>query len=334
MMREGSTSAPDAPSLSVIVVAIKDYRSVSRTIESLRCQTIADNIELIVVAPDRASVVDRLADVQGFHSVTILPIGPITNVDHAAAPGLLAAASDIVASIEDHAFPDPDWAERLLEAWANPECSAVGSLVYNANPRSALSWTNILIAYGQWRHDTPDGEIGWIASHNTSYRREALVPLGNNLAPLMGREGLVLKELLSRGGRLHFASAAKVSHINPSTLRSTAVLRFDAGRLYGARRATEALWPVWKRAIYAAMSPLIPLVRYHRMRTELFTDADPAVTEAKYGWAVLVGLIFDAAGQAAGYLYGAGNAPQRLAVFEMDRLSHLTAYDRQRFQPV
>lgn len=288
----------------------------------------------MVVAPDRASVADRLANIRDFHSIIILPVGPIANVDHAAAPGLLASSSEIVASIEDHAFPDPDWAERVLGAWTDPGCVAVGSLVYNANPRSALSWTNILIAYGQWRHDTPSGEIGWIASHNASYRRSALAPLGNNLAPLMGREGLVLRELQARGGRLHFAATAKVSHINPSTLRSTAALRFDAGRLYGARRAAEAQWPGWKRAAYAVLSPLIPLVRYWRMRAELFGNADPAITEAKYGWALFVGLVFDAAGQAVGYLNGAGGAPQRLAVFEMDRLSHLTAYDRQRFQPV
>lgn len=322
------------PDLSVVVVTAASYDSISRTVESLRRQTIAKNIELVVVAPDSASVSDRLAALSDFHSIRIVAAGPIDNVDHAAAPGLLAAAAEIVASIEDHAFPDSDWAERLLAGWADPGCVAVGSTVFNANPRSALSWTNILIAYGQWRPGTPDGQIDWIASHNTSYRRAALVPFGNNLAPLMGREGLLLKELRARGGHFRFASKARVAHVNPSTLTATAALRFDAGRLYGARRAAEENWPVWKRFFYAALSPLIPFIRYRRMRLELFSDADPAVSERKYGWALFVGLIFDAAGQAAGYLADAGGAPRRLAVFEMDRLQHLTKHDRERFQPI
>lgn len=323
-----------APALSVVVVTAGSYASISRTIESLRLQTIVDRIELVVVAPERASVAHRLNDRLGFHSIQIVSAGPIQNVDHASAPGLLAAASEIVASIEDHAFPDPDWAEQLLAGWSDPACVAVGSTVYNANPRSPLSWTNLLIAYGAWRPGTPDGEIESIPAHNTSYRRSALAPLGNNLAPLMGREGLVFKEMRARGGHFRFASKARVAHVNPSTLTATAALRFDAGRLYGARRAAEGKWPIWKRAAYAALSPLIPFVRYRRMRVELFTGRDPAVSEGKLGWALFTGLIFDGAGQAAGYLAGAGGAPRRLAVFEMDRLQHLTTHDRERFQPI
>ena len=45
--------------------------------------------------------------------------------------------------------------------------------------------------------------------------------------------------------------------------------------------------------------------------------------------ALLLGLAFDGAGQMAGYLFGAGRSPDKLAVFEMDRLQHLTARDRE-----
>lgn len=325
---------PQPLAMSVVVVTPGGYESISRTVDALRRQTIADRLELVVVAPEREAVAARLADVRGFHSVRIVPLGPITNVDHAAAPGLLSACGEIVASIEDHAFPEPDWAERLLAEWTEPGCVAVGSSILNANPRSALSWTNMMIAYHQWAPGTPPGEIDWVPAHNISLRRSALLPLGNDLAKLMGREGLVLKELRRRGGRFRFAADARIAHVNPSTLRSTAALRFDAGRLYGARRAAGERWPVWKRSAYAALSPLIPFVRYRRMRTELFAPGRPAPTERRHGPALFAGLIFDAAGQAVGYLFGVGGSADRLAVFEINRLRHITRHDRRMFAPL
>ena len=323
---------PARPALSAVVVTPARFASLRRTVDALARQTVADRIELVVVAPTR----EAAAEAEGyaaFHSVRIVPHGPIDNVDHAAAPGLLAGTGRIVSSIEDHAFPDPEWAERVLDAW-DGDYAAVGTVVDNANPDSALSWTNILIAYGQWRPGTPEGEIAWVPAHNVSYRRDALQPYANRLPPLMGREGLLFREMMERGERFRFTGRARVTHINPSTLKATAALRFDAGRLYGARRASEGGWAPWKRGAYAALSPLIPLVRYKRMRAELFDGKQANVTERRFGPALLLGLVFDAAGQAMGYLSGAGGSAERLATFEMDRIQHLNARDRARFAPV
>ncbi len=256
-------------------------------------------------------------------------MGPISNVDHAAARGLLEASAPIVASIEDHAFPEPEWAERLLEVWTE-DCVAVGSAIVNANPASGLSWTNQLIAYGQWSERVPEGEADAVALHNGSYRRSALEPLAAELPRLFNRESEVLHRLKAAGGRFRFAPRARIRHVNPSSLGSTGRLRMDAGRLYGAKRASDEGWGWGKRLTYTALGPLIPLVRYGRMRRELFAEG---VSEARRGPYVMVGLIFDAAGQMAGYLLGPGGARDRLATFEMDRLRHLNASDRRVLDP-
>ncbi len=331
-----SPTAGPAPAISAVVVTPRAFDSIRRTVASLQAQTVADCIELVVVAPEAASVEDELAKVTGFHSIQTVAVGPVTNVDHAAAFGLLRGRAEIVASIEDHAFPAPDWAEKMLAEWTaagdGHACVAVGSLITNANPRSMLSWSNILLAYGQWQAGTPDGEIGWVPAHNITLRRSALTPISNNLSPMMGREGLFLKAMQKHGGRFRFASAAHIAHVNPSTLSSTAALRLDAGRLYAARRASEEHWSLLKRLFYVGIGPLIPIIRYRRMRRELFTAAS-GLKERRHGAALLVGLLFDAAGQMIGYVAGAGGAPERLAVFEMDRIQHLDPYDRKLFSP-
>jgi hypothetical protein len=74
-------------------------------------------------------------------------------------------------------------------------------------------------------------------------------------------------------------------------------------------------------------------LRYLRMRRELFGDRRD-VSEARHGPALLIGLIFDAAGQMSGFLAGPGGARDRLAVFEMDRLRHLNKRDAKSFAPM
>jgi len=328
------TAAMAGPRMSVVVVTPTRFRQIRRTVESLAAQTIAAELELVVVAPEAEAVAADLGALTAFWGTQVVPVGRIANVDHAAAAGLLRGRAPVVASIEDHAFPEPDWAARVLAGWdaADPDCVAVGSTITNANPRSGLSWSNILLAYGAWAPGTPEGQIDWVAAHNITLKGEALKPLSNNLAPMMGREGLFLKEMRARGGRFRFAPEARIAHVNPSTLSATAALRFDAGRLYAARRASEENWGWMKRIAYVALGPLIPFVRYARMRRDLFHAQSP-MREGKLGFALFTGLLFDAGGQMLGYVAGPGGAPDRLATFEMDRIQHLDAHDRALFEP-
>src|SRR5207249_797255 len=56
---------------------------------------------------------------------------------------------------------------------------------------------------------------------------------------------------------------ARVAHVNPTSLRSWAPITFAPARLFGAVRARD--WPVWRRAVYALGSPLIPALALARM---------------------------------------------------------------------
>ena len=324
-----------SPALSVVVVTASHFAPLRRTIAALRRQTVASIIEIVLVAPSRSALSD-MADgaLDGFHSVAVHEAGPIGNVDHASAPGLLLARAPVVASIEDHAFPEPDWAEQLLDAWREyPDSGAVGCAIVNANPSSGLSWTNMLIAYGQWLESRGAGAIEWLPAHNVSLRRELLDEHGHELASLLGREGLLLRKLLAAGRRFAFAPLARICHVNPSTLRATASLRFDAGRLYGARRAADERWTAFKRLIYIGAGPLIPFVRYRRLSADLLGRTRPRDAASTTSPSLFLGLVFDAAGQMIGYAAGPGGAPRRLAVFEMDRMRHVTRQDRALFGP-
>ena len=320
---------PDVqPELSVILVTPERFKNLRRTMRHLRAQTARERIEVVIVAPSEEAIADHEPhELEGFARVTVVPDGPIDNVDPALAPGILRASAPVVAVLEDHAYPDPAWAEALIRAHEGP-WTVVGSTVLNANPHSMLSWTNMLIAYGPWTEPNEGREVAALPGHNTSYKRAPLAEYGEALRGKLGRSGGLLDDLKAAGHRFYTEPEARVYHANPSRLASTADLRFNAGRLYGAKRAQQEGWTSAQRLTYIAGGPLIPLVRFKRLREELFGGGKRADLAPQIFPALLLGLALDGAGQMAGYAFGPGPAPDVLATFEMDRMEHLTDSDR------
>jgi hypothetical protein len=328
------TRVPDQGAvLGVVVVTPSTFRQIRRTVEHLRLQADVDRIELILVAPDAAALADAdPRELAPFGRVTRVEVGPIDNVDRAAARGMLRTTAPIVATIEDHAFVRAGWVGAILGAYDGQDWASVGSVMGNANPRRSLSWANLLLGYGWWIQRAQAGEHDDVPSHNATYRRSALDRFGDALPAHVGRAGDLHDRLRDAGERMLLHEDAAIDHVNPSATRATAELRFQAGRLYGAMRREQHGWGLARRWVYALASPLIPLVRLRRFHAEQFA---PGQEHAGLFPRVLPGLVaalvFDAAGQAAGYLRGPGTAPEVLATFEMDRLQHLDARDRAAF---
>ena len=322
----GSLFTPD---LSVVVVTAGMYKNIRRTVVHLRSQTIRDRIEVVMVAANENCFTDLdEAELSGFGSVQRVFTGQsIKNVDKASALGVHRATACLVALVEDHAYPEVDWAEKVLASHASGEWAVVGSTVTNANPRSMLSWTNLLIAYGPWTAPSQKGEKDALPGHNVTYRRKALVAYGEGLDEKLTRSGGLLEDLQEQGNRFYL-SDGRLAHANPSRLLPTISLRFNAGRLYGWTRALQGEWTPLHKVLYVVGGPLIPLVRYRRLKAELFGRGRRAELLPRVLPALFFGLVVDALGQMAGYALGPGKAPGILATFEMDRMEHLTSGDR------
>ncbi|MCG8466845.1 MAG: Gfo/Idh/MocA family oxidoreductase [Gemmatimonadetes bacterium] len=324
-----AVSGGAVPELSVVLVATEGFAGVARVVRHLREQTNADGIELLLVAENRAAVADVPAGAfDGLGSSRIVEAGPIDNVDRAAAYGIYAASAPIVAIVEDHAYPAPGWARAIVDAHRGP-WAAVGSAMRNANPRTSLSWTNLLLAYGAWTEPIAAGETTQIARHNVSFKREALSTYGTELESRLGRDGDLFDDLRAGGARFFVADDAVVEHANPSRLRSTIRLRFEAGRLAAARRADSGAWSRLRRSIYTLASPIFPLLRSRFLVGKILSEPLRGTLVPRALPALALGLTLDAMGQALGFAVGPGRTAENLAAFEVDRLRHVTSHDRQ-----
>jgi hypothetical protein len=190
----------------------------------------------------------------------VVPDG--TRFDEARAAAVRAASAPIVAFTEDHSFPQPGWAAALVEAFDDGG-SVVGPVVENGNPRSMVSRANFLLEYGEWMPPGRRDGRSHLPGHNSAYRREVLLSLGDRLTSMIEAESVLHWELARDGHRLMQEPRAITRHVNFSRFWPSVALRYHLGRQFAARRA--GTWSVTRRAGYAAAFPLIALVRVARV---------------------------------------------------------------------
>lgn len=330
-MSDSSATVP-APTtrvaaLSVVLVAGGGLAGIARTMRHLRAQTVRDRIELIVVAESARTLDAGALDGEAFAACRVVEAGPIRQRGDAAAKGIRAATAPIVAMIEDHSYPEPEWAESLLRAHEGP-WTAVGPVVANANPDYVASWVNYVLSYGIFAPPLAAGERDLLPWHNSAYKREALAPFGDRLGALLEWEGWLQDELRATGHTLYLEPAARTEHANVSRGWSTVGLNLQRGRIMGAQRAAREHWPYWRRLVQAAAFPLFPLLQLRHMLAAVRNMSIPDALRPRVyaGLGATLGVL--AAAEAWGLLTGEGNAISKMEDYELHRMRHLSRRER------
>jgi hypothetical protein len=313
------------PVLSVVLVTPDDYETIRRTMEHLRSQTIANRMEIVLVAPGDDSLKTDEAELTSFHCHSIVELEEVSSVAVANAAGVRAASAPIVAFVEEHSFPDAQWAEALVEAHDQRRSQArgwvaVGPVVENANPETLVSWADFLKAYGSWMGPTQGGPVDHLPGHNSSYRRSILMQYDRELEAMLEAESVLHWDMRSRGYQLYLEPAAKVAHLNFGLLSSWLPPQYHSGRCFAARRAKA--WSPARRLVYTVGAPLIPAVRWWRIMGQARRSGLARALLVRVSPILLLGLAASALGEMLGYAFGPGTSVQRIAAWEFHRAEH------------
>jgi hypothetical protein len=318
------------PSLSVIVLTPDTCASIRRLMAHLGAQTARARLEIVLVAPDIGRLQAEGGMPAGFAAARTVEADVMRSTAEARAAGVRAATAPIVVFTEDHSLPEPAWAESLIRAhegaWA-----VVGPAVSNANPRSAVSWANLLIEYVEWLHPAERGPVRHLPGHNSAYKRKVLLQYGAALGGRLEVESLLHWELAGAGFRLLLEPDARTRHLNYSRLSASIPLRLRSGQLFAARRSRD--WSPGRRLLYIAGAPLIPAVRLARILRQLRRPGRRVPRPAAVLPLTAFLLACNTAGEALGYALGAGAAPERLVDLDFHRERFLSATDRREFAP-
>lgn len=308
----------------MIIITPDCYDTIARAVACLGAQSVADQLEVVIVAPSADQLKADDLELEPFHSYQVVEVGQIASVGKANGAGIHRARAPVVVLAEEHSYPQPGWAEALVEAhlqsWA-----AVGPVVGNANGDSLVAWADFLIAYGPWMDPSRSGIRDFLPGHNSSYKRALLLDYGPDLEGMLESEAVLHSDLRTKGHELYLEPAARITHLNFERLPVWTRAQYYAGRAFAASRSER--WSLPRRLLYAAAGPLIPLVRLSRILSQLRGSGRPSLPFPAALPALLYGLGISALGEIAGYALGAGVAVQRLRDLEFHRVRHLKKSD-------
>ena len=328
------STTPHPLRLSVVFVARHRLSNIQRTLECLLAQTVASRIEFILSADSPEllrEAEDFLALRARFENSRFL-LHRTQDMARARALSAEEATGDIVAFNEDHCFPEPNWAEELLTAFESSEdIQAAAPVMLNPNPETAVSRVQFLMFFG--RHEKGSSSqprfenAGSLPTHNTAYRRDALVEVlreGTLLA-----EGFLQENIHANRptNRFVLCTHTFVSHVNMSRFGPAIKQAFLGGKIFGSTRAKRMGWGPAAKAWRFVVFPLVPLMVVQRSASLLRDKASLTRTFSNF-WTASILQFVHVFGESIGACFGLGRAAGAYADTECDRRRFIRAAER------
>lgn len=322
----GDTStAPFSPSLTVVFVARGSFVNIRKTLECLLGQTAASLIEFIFStdSPVLLREVEAFVVEKGSLASARFLLQEEKNIASARRLAAMEARTDVVAFVEDHAFPGRNWAEELLAAFESSEnIVAAAPVMRNPNQESAISRAQFLLSHGV--HDQRSESCRFLDSrllpwHSTAYRRNRLLAEVREV-DAFEVETFLLENIrkANPGARFVLCTRCSVQHVNMTRWVPALRHAFHGGRIFGAERSRWLGWNPMSRAARAASFPVVALFNIRRSASLMPDRASLS------RWLATFATIFPLAtlhafGEAWGTCFGKGRSPEIYKEFEVDR---------------
>jgi O-antigen biosynthesis protein len=239
----------DWPRISAVVCTHNGERTLPQCLERLARLDYPD-YETIVVSDGS---IDRSEEIAREHGARLVRIehGGLSAARNA---GLAAASGEIVAFLDDDAYPDPDWLRYLAASFRSSAHAAIGGP--NVPPEDeALVAEAVAAAPGAPIHVlTNDREAEHIPGCNMAFRRADLEAVGgfDEQFRIAGDDVDICWRLQDAGHSVGFNAGAVVMHRRRDSVRRYLRQQFEYGK---AEALLEAKWPArYNRAGYARWS--------------------------------------------------------------------------------
>jgi GT2 family glycosyltransferase len=225
------------PRISIIVCSYNGARTIRDCLRGLRRLDYPD-FEVIVVNDGSSDATPAIAREYGFRVIS----GHNHGLSHARNVGLRAASGDIVAYLDDDAYPDPDWLRYLAAGFLGSTHVGIGGPNLPP-PGDGLVAESVANAPGGPIHVLlSDQEAEHIPGCNMAFRRDALLAIGgfDPQFRTAGDDVDVCWRLRERGGTLGFQPGAVVWHHRRNSVRAYWKQQVGYGR---AEALLERKWP-------------------------------------------------------------------------------------------
>ncbi len=286
--------------LSVVVPAVNTQRDVADCLRHLDAQRADVSLEVLLM--DRIGVAH---DVVGDRPwVRVIPVAKSVTIPQMRAQAFDVASGAAVAVIEDHVMVPPGWARRMLDALAESDGVAAGS-VENAATGNLMDWACFLCEYSQLLPPIPGGFVDGVTGNNVVYRRELLEEF-RDVTHEGKWENRLHDAVRASGRRLLCKPEIAIGHKKHYTFWEYFSQRYLYARSYAGARVAGA--PLGRRLFYGAAAFVLPPLLFVRIvRTiqakgrhgGLLLKSLPLIATFVVSWGV---------GEIVGYWFGAGDS--------------------------
>ncbi len=306
----------EKPTISAVVVVGKQRERAGRALRSILSQDGFDQAEVVMVDTQ-----PKYTPVPGSDHPSVHVIYPEKGCTfgEARAAGVHHARGKYVAFLEEHSLAFPGWLKGTMDALSG-SWVGVGPEMHNANAGQGISDAVWLMNYpATWRPPAAHRTTRGIPGHNSSYRRDVLVSMNHELAPMLHSEVMLHWKFEEMGLEIGIDPAIKASHLSETTLRHVVFGYYFLHRHFGAARATVWGWSFFTRILRVLATPLVPLVRFVRF-AYFALRYRPEDLRILFRFAHTIWIVQSSAalGMAVGYLFGAGTSGHRFLEFEAD----------------
>ena len=200
---------------AVVIPSYRAWATLPRVLDALRPQIEGREREAIVV--------DSSGDRSGpelearWPWVRFLLLPERTLPGRARNLGAREVQGEWLAFLDADAIPEPDWLDELERA-TTPGVAAVAGSVANGTPGSGVGTAGYLLEFADWL-PSARRPLLHAATCNLIVRRAAFDERGGFVEDVFPGEDTIFTLPLARQGRLGFAPAARVRHVNRTSLR-------------------------------------------------------------------------------------------------------------------
>ena len=289
--------------LSIVLASGAGGSFLFRTLGALMEQARASDAEVIVV--DRCGPETRRKLAAEFPDVQVLApeLDHRPSVPELRAIGFDAAAGEIVAVLEEHTRPGPDWVRTILDNF-RPDDAAIGGPIVNDDYARRRDWVVYFSEYANYMPPWEEGEHYWLNGANIAYSRAKVLAHREVLSSGWWEAGL--HPLLAMDGRFRAIPTMGARHTGPFDYGYYLRQRYLLSRVWGATQRARV--PLSTRLVHIAATPIMPLFLLGRMAQRVLSRGELIGQFALTVPLLLPAVLAYTWGEFLGYLLGAGDA--------------------------
>jgi glycosyltransferase involved in cell wall biosynthesis len=213
----GARDSTDQPFISVVVPTRNRPLALSRCLDALAAQTLADRLEVIVV-DDGSLADDEVASIVARHHGARLIRRGSGGPAAARNAGALDAGGAFLCFTDDDCEPQRDWVEHLVERLQRGADAAAGTTLSHGGVLAAASE---ITAHAPAAAQPPDGsDLAFAPSNNLACTKAAFeaTPFDESYPDAAGEDREWCARLTAAGYVLHAEPKARITHHQELTL--------------------------------------------------------------------------------------------------------------------